>query len=139
MSDMIQRYEEEAEAFYQATGVMAPGKDVSAAMHGYDADELRHKLWRMWARAVRAERILAALPEARILAALSLALEAEGEREVGEGEIPALLREAADEIESMVRHEYGWPDVHPARQRKYERDMDIVTRLRAAAERQAAA
>lgn len=77
MSDMIQRYEEEAEAFYQATGVMAPGKDAAAAMHGYDADELRHKLWRMWARAVyaererdevrhradRAERILAALLE----------------------------------------------------------------------------
>lgn len=77
MSDMIQRYEEEAEAFYQATGVMAPGKDAAAAMHGYDADELRHKLWRMWARAVyaererdevrqradRAERILAALRE----------------------------------------------------------------------------
>ena len=56
VSDMIQRYEEEAEAFYQATGVMAPGKDAAAAMHGYDADELRHKLWRMWARAVYAER-----------------------------------------------------------------------------------
>lgn len=55
---------------------------------------------------------------------------------MSKGEIPALLREAADEIESAVRHEYGWPDVHPARQRKYERDMDLVTRLRAAAERE---
>lgn len=46
--DAVSSYEELAEQFYDATGVMAPGKDVAAAMGPYDADLLRHKLWRVW-------------------------------------------------------------------------------------------
>ena len=40
------------------------------------------------------------------------------------------MLEAALDIEEMVRNEYGHPDVHPARQWKYDRDIEIVGRLR---------
>jgi hypothetical protein len=46
----------------------------------------------------------------------------------------ALLREAACDIEAAVHAEYGYPDVHPAMQRKYQRDIAIVSQLRTAAE-----
>lgn len=46
--DAVSSYEDLAEQFYDATHVMAPGKDVSAAMGEYDAELLRHKLWRVW-------------------------------------------------------------------------------------------
>lgn len=110
--------------------------------------------------ALRAERILAALrepseavkqeiaelsetiliPQIALLSALDLAVAA-AEQVVHDGEhhpntLADLLREAADEIEGSVRHEYGWPDVHPARKLKFDRDMDIVTRLRSAAEQE---
>lgn len=46
--------------------------------------------------------------------------------------LKALALEAADDIEAAVRHEYGWPDIHPAMQRKYDRDYAIVEQLRSA-------
>jgi hypothetical protein len=48
--------------------------------------------------------------------------------------LKALAIEAADEIEACVNAEYGNPP-HPALKHRYERDMDIVYRLRAAAGR----
>lgn len=48
MRDPVEQYETNAEAFYHETRIMAPGKDISAAMGGYDEDELRAKLWRVW-------------------------------------------------------------------------------------------
>lgn len=45
--DHAARYERLAEAFYNATGKMAPGKDVSAEMGGDDLDE-RVAMWRVF-------------------------------------------------------------------------------------------
>jgi hypothetical protein len=45
-------------------------------------------------------------------------------------ELEAGLRECADELEWEIRARYGEP-VHPAEQRKFERDMAIVVRARA--------
>ena len=50
-----------------------------------------------------------------------------------------VLNEAAYDIECAVRAEWGWPDVHPANQRKYDRDIAIVSALREHAEALAAA
>ena len=41
-----------------------------------------------------------------------------------------LLSECADEIESEVKSRWGWPDVHPAQRRKFDRDIEIVVRIR---------
>ena len=79
--DMVERYEAEAATFCKETGVMAPGKDAPAAMGGYDADELRHKLWRVWARAVYAER----------------------ERDELRERLAAVEREAQDALETQTR------------------------------------
>jgi hypothetical protein len=46
--------------------------------------------------------------------------------------LKALAIEAAEDIEAHIGAEYGTP-THPALKRRYERDMDIVYRLRAAA------
>jgi hypothetical protein len=56
--DTVGRYEANAEAFYNDTRVMAPGKDMPAAMSDYDSYDLRVKLWMMWGqlRSARAER-----------------------------------------------------------------------------------
>ena len=48
MRDPGEQYEANAEAFYRETRIMAPGKDIPAAMGGYDEHELRAKLWRVW-------------------------------------------------------------------------------------------
>lgn len=37
-----------------------------------------------------------------------------------------LLLECAEELEADVKERYGWPDVHPAQKRKFERDMELV-------------
>jgi len=42
------RYERLAEEFYHDTGLMAPGKDVSAAMGSADNDERRAAAWKHW-------------------------------------------------------------------------------------------
>lgn len=47
-----------AERFYDETHVMAPGKDVAAAMGGYDESLLRSKLFQMWKQRVELERKL---------------------------------------------------------------------------------
>ena len=56
--DTVGLYEANAEAFYNDTRVMAPGKDMPAAMSDYDSFDLRVKLWMMWGqlRSARAER-----------------------------------------------------------------------------------
>jgi hypothetical protein len=54
-------------------------------------------------------------------------------------ELREVLNEAAYDIECAVRAEWGWPDVHPANQRKYDRDIAIVSALREHAEALAAA
>lgn len=41
-------YDELAEAFYKETGIMAPGKDVSAAMGSHYPYEERLERWRAW-------------------------------------------------------------------------------------------
>jgi hypothetical protein len=46
--------------------------------------------------------------------------------------LKALAIEAAEDIEAHIGAEYGTP-THPALKRRYERDMDIVYRLREAA------
>lgn len=57
------RFEARAEQFYKDTGMMAPGKDVPAAMGGPDVDE-RMEAWRAWTKAnptpipPRAERVV---------------------------------------------------------------------------------
>ncbi len=51
-------------------------------------------------------------------------------------EVRGIMLEAADEIEASVRNEYNWPDTHPAMQRKYDRDIEIVGRLRRIAGRE---
>ena len=37
-----------------------------------------------------------------------------------------LSREAANTIEQCIKVEHGWPIVHPANQRRYDRDMEQV-------------
>lgn len=53
------RYEQDAETFYAATGLMAPGKDVPMAMGGQDEQE-RRLAWDLWVQN-RNRRQLAAL------------------------------------------------------------------------------
>ena len=45
--DSITRFEAKALAFYKRTHLLAPGKDVPAALNRDDA-ESRQKLWEMW-------------------------------------------------------------------------------------------
>ena len=40
------------------------------------------------------------------------------------------ITEALNDLEHAVKGEYGFPSVHPAMQRKYDRDMAIVTDAR---------
>lgn len=42
------------------------------------------------------------------------------------------ITEALNDLEHAVKGEYGFPSVHPAMQRKYDRDMAIVTDAREA-------
>lgn len=65
MRDPVEQYEANAEAFYRETRIMAPGKDIPAAMGGYDEHELRAKLWRVWLEKQRMANRLAQ-QEARI-------------------------------------------------------------------------
>ena len=44
-----------------------------------------------------------------------------------------LLTECANEIESYVKAEYGWPDVHPAQQSEFDAGMFLVNDAREAA------
>lgn len=96
MSDMVERYEAEAATFYTETGVLAPGKDAPAAMGGYDADEVRHKLWRVWARAVYAEREREELRER--LAAV------ERERDAARGDVNRWIQAA---LAATMPNEFG--------------------------------
>lgn len=51
------------------------------------------------------------------------------------GEWGALVEELADDLESELNARYGidHPDgIHPATQRRYDRDMEVVHRARAA-------
>lgn len=58
MNDTVEQYEANAEAFYRETRILAPGKDVPAAIGDYDEHELRSKLWRVWLEKQRmADRI----------------------------------------------------------------------------------
>ena len=41
-------FERLAAEFYAETGVMAPGKDVPAAMGDYSTRDLREQLWNLW-------------------------------------------------------------------------------------------
>jgi hypothetical protein len=59
-----ERYERLAEAFYNATGKMAPGKDVSAEMGGDDLDE-RVALWRVFIAGVNLSEPAASPQEGR--------------------------------------------------------------------------
>jgi hypothetical protein len=43
-----ERFEREAEAFYRATGFMAPGKSVPMEMAATQGDEARDSAWRTW-------------------------------------------------------------------------------------------
>lgn len=43
-----EEYERLAEAFYQDTGLMAPGKDMPAAMGNTVSQEERWEKWREW-------------------------------------------------------------------------------------------
>ena len=45
--ETLARYELLAEAFYQETGMMAPGKDCAAAASSYSMDE-RWNAWERW-------------------------------------------------------------------------------------------
>lgn len=42
------------------------------------------------------------------------------------------LRECADDLEAEINGRYRWPDVHPAQQPQYERDMVTVRQAREA-------
>lgn len=42
-----------------------------------------------------------------------------------------LIEQLASELESELRHRYGWPDVHPAMQHRFDRDMATVKEARA--------
>lgn len=46
-------------------------------------------------------------------------------------DLVVVLRDAAYDIERDVYARYNWPDVHPAMQRKFDRDIAIVVELRA--------
>lgn len=45
------------------------------------------------------------------------------------------IRDAARSLEVEIRHRWGYPDIHPANQRKYDRDYEDVTKLNALADR----
>ena len=47
----LERFEELAEAFRRATGMLAPGKDQAAAACGSPSDQERAAAWRSWCRA----------------------------------------------------------------------------------------
>lgn len=57
MSDTT-AFDELADQFFVETHVMAPGKDVAAAMGGYDESLLRSKLFQLWKQRVELERKL---------------------------------------------------------------------------------
>lgn len=44
-------------------------------------------------------------------------------------ELLRTAREAADTIEQCVKVKWGWPEVHPANQRRYDSDMEQVSEL----------
>lgn len=48
MRDALERFEIDAAAFYKETGMMAPGKDLPAAMGAGDDRRARHKAWGEW-------------------------------------------------------------------------------------------
>ena len=45
-----------------------------------------------------------------------------------------IIREAASDLEAAARNEWGWPDVHPANRRKYDRDMAFASQVMDAAD-----
>lgn len=47
-------------------------------------------------------------------------------------EVRRRLEIALDDLEAYVRAEYGWPDVHPANQARFDRDMAEIAEGRAA-------
>ena len=50
--NVLEKWEQEAEAFYQATGYLRPGKDVPAAMNPSDEYmEQRRLAWFAWCAA----------------------------------------------------------------------------------------
>ena len=49
-------------------------------------------------------------------------------------EVRRRLEIALDDLEAYVRAEYGWPDVHPANQARFDRDMAGIVEGRAALE-----
>lgn len=63
------------------------------------------------------------------------ALEAQAAKDKARIErLEAALREAAMDCETAVKVEYGWPNVHPAMQPKFDRDMSEIAGWRAALE-----
>jgi hypothetical protein len=94
--DASERFDNAAELFYAETHVMAPGKDVAAPMGGYDAYDMRVKLWRMWL-------------EKRTLTAQLAAAKADGER-LSEVVLWALGErdEFPDPVEGKPRRLYWW-------------------------------
>lgn len=53
MADKLEEFEARAEAFYKASGMLAPGKDEAAAAVGqteYERHEVRRLLFKLWAK-----------------------------------------------------------------------------------------
>lgn len=46
-------------------------------------------------------------------------------------ELREALNECADDLQTELEHRYGYPSIHPAMQRKFDRDMAPVERARA--------
>lgn len=60
--DPIQRFDNRAEEFYRETRMMAPGKDMPAAMGGTDDYDERRRAWQAWIdkKTTAAREVLAA-------------------------------------------------------------------------------
>lgn len=74
----------------------------------------------------RMVRIAATLRDVEALRAALL--RSQQEREA----LATALRDCADDLEARVNEQYGHPDVHPALQRRYDRDMELVLTARRA-------
>lgn len=46
-------------------------------------------------------------------------------------ELREVLTECADDLQTELQYRYGYPSIHPAMQRKFDRDMAPVERARA--------
>ena len=46
-------------------------------------------------------------------------------------ELREVLNECADDLQTELQYRYGYPSIHPAMQRKFDRDMAPVERARA--------